>query len=107
MKKRKPISSLARYWWRCLHDREWLRHIFIAPFGRLRKPAEVKWKEGHNGMLYPICPHCHNLPYDVDCCYFCGQRFSNKAYVIDIPKGPLNFTFVYQENDEEEQHGYS
>ncbi len=109
MKKREPISSFGHYCWRWLHSRyflEWLRHIFVAPFGRLRKPAEVIWEKSYNGKLYPTCPHCHNLPYDEDHCYFCGQRFSNKAYVIDLPK-ELEVTLIFQQNDEGEQHEHS
>lgn len=98
MKKKERISSFAHYCWRWLHSRyfiEWLRHIFIAPFGRLRKPVEVKHEKSYNGKYYPVCPHCGNMPYDEDSCYFCGQRFSNRATILEFPEGPIPCTCTF------------
>lgn len=100
MKKKERISSFAHYCWRWLHSRyfiEWLRHIFIAPFGRLRKPVEVKHEKSYNGKYYPVCPHCGNMPYDEDSCYFCGQRFSNRATILEFPEEPIPCTVTFSD----------
>lgn len=100
MKNKERISSFARYCWRWLHSRyfiEWLRHIFIAPFGCLRKPVEVKYEKSYNGRYYPVCPHCGNMPYDEDFCYFCGQRFSNIATILEFPEGPIPCTVAFSD----------
>lgn len=100
MKKKERLSSFAHYCWRWLHSRyfiEWLRHIFIAPLGRLRKPVEVEHEKSYNGKYYPVCPHCGNMPYDEDSCYFCGQRFSNRATILEFPEGPIPCTVTFSD----------
>lgn len=101
VKKKARISSFAHYCWRWLHSRyfiEWLRHIFIAPFGRLRKPADVEWEKSYNGKYYPVCPHCKNIPYDEGSCYFCGQRFSNLLTSIYVPIESDTFTTTFSDS---------
>lgn len=87
--KKEKFSFIANFCWRLRHRmyfKSWLRHVFIAPFGRLRKPLHVEWESSFDGIKYPICPYCGNLPYDEKNCYFCGQRFIDEAVIIKQPK---------------------
>ena len=60
----------------CFKNR--LRHWFIAPFGRLRKPRPVIWDKYWEGTDFPICPRCGEMPHSLKACYFCGQRFTKE-----------------------------
>lgn len=53
-----------------------LRHSFIAPLGRLRRPIPVDFEVMWNGNAYLVCPRCGEHPYSETTCYFCGQRFT-------------------------------
>lgn len=66
-------SILARYYLKNI-----LRHWFLAPFGRLRKPLPLLWDKYWEGPDFPICPHCGEMPHDLKACYFCGQRFKEE-----------------------------
>lgn len=86
MKKRVTARRLRRRWrwtrWR-LAGGIWLnrlRHLFLAPFGRLRKPRPLIWNvDAYGEGLEPECPNCGEMPYSESVCYFCGQRFTNEA----------------------------
>lgn len=73
-----------RYWiaWRIRARiwRGWLRHMLLAPFGRLRNPRPLIWNaDADAGYLEPECPNCGEVPYSESVCYFCGQRFTDEA----------------------------
>ena len=71
-------------WRRIIRLEKWcnlkasLRHWFLAPFGRLRKPRPLEWDAIWEGCEIPICPHCGRVPYSLKACYFCGQRFTEE-----------------------------
>lgn len=56
-----------------------LRHWFLAPFGRLRKPRPLIWDKYWEGSDFPICPRCGEMPHSLKACYFCGQRFTKEV----------------------------
>ena len=66
-------SILARYYWK-----NRMRHCFLAPFGRLRKPRPLIWDKYWDVTNFPICPHCGEMPHSLKACYFCGQRFTKE-----------------------------
>ena len=39
------------------------------------EPVMIKWLVDYDGGLYPKCPACDDMPYDLERCIFCGQRF--------------------------------
>ena len=39
------------------------------------EPLPLRWTEDYEGHKYPECPACGEMPYDMDRCVFCGQRF--------------------------------
>lgn len=55
-----------------------LRHWFLAPFGRLRKPRPLLYDKYWEKYTFPICPHCGEIPCGKKACYFCGQRFTKE-----------------------------
>lgn len=48
--------------------------LIRVPIGKLRKPMVIDWQK----IPYPECPRCKEIPYRVDYCVFCGQRFITK-----------------------------
>ena len=44
-------------------------------------PLPIKWVPGYFGGLVPECPVCGELPYRLDRCIFCGQRFTQDEEV--------------------------
>ena len=38
------------------------------------EPVKIGWEESYDGV-YPQCPTCGEMPYDLERCVFCGQRF--------------------------------
>lgn len=53
-------------------------HLFVAPFGRLRKPRPLLWDKYWESFDFPICPRCGEMPGSLKACYFCGQRFTKE-----------------------------
>lgn len=58
------------------------RKYIRVPFGSLRKPAPIEWRDYFDGMAdkiipcgEPVCPYCGEMPYSYEQCVFCGQRF--------------------------------
>ena len=68
-------AILSRYCWK-----NRLRHWFLAPFGRLRKPIYLLWDTYWEGPDFPICPRCGEMPHSLKACYFCGQRFTKERH---------------------------
>ena len=45
-----------------------------------RNPAvRMAWETGPHDSgqwpMWPMCPACGEMPYDLECCFWCGQRF--------------------------------
>lgn len=66
-----------------------------VPFGRLRKPVPLLWKDTYDGMRdkiipggEPECPRCGEMPYSLQQCVFCGQRFIQDEVVKERSKPP-------------------
>lgn len=66
-----------------------------VPFGRLRKPVPLLWVDSFDGMRdiiirggEPQCPHCGDMPYSLQQCVFCGQRFIQDEAVAEYNKPP-------------------
>jgi len=59
-------------YWRVRYtlDRAWCFFVRV-PIGKLRKPKKIDF----HAEPYPVCPRCGEIPYRVDYCVFCGQRF--------------------------------
>ena len=68
--------SKAKY----IIGRIWIENVRMK-IGALRKPVNLEWVDGLNmfGELSPQsdpkCPHCGEMPYSLEQCQFCGQRF--------------------------------
>lgn len=65
------------------------------PIGRLRKPMALQWKDSFDGCRdiiipnsEPVCPHCGIMPYSLDECVFCGQRFIQDDNTEEYSKPP-------------------
>ena len=39
------------------------------------EPVHIRWAEDYWSGRYPECPSCGNMPYSLERCVFCGQRF--------------------------------
>ena len=40
------------------------------------EPVRITWETGYmNDGLWPRCPSCGEMPYGLECCIWCGQRF--------------------------------
>lgn len=65
-------SSSSIVYWRVRYtlDRAWCFFVRV-PIGKLRKPKKIDF----HAEPYPVCPRCGEIPYRVDYCVFCGQRF--------------------------------
>lgn len=71
--------------------KDWYREKIKVPLGGLRKPIALKWKDSFCGMTdmiipfgEPVCPRCGEMPYSLDQCVFCGQRFIDEAEVVEV-----------------------
>lgn len=38
------------------------------------EPVHIRWIDSYGGK-YPECPACGEMPYSVERCFFCGQKF--------------------------------
>lgn len=75
----------AKQWWVCV-EKWWFRDVYRqyirVPIGSLRKPVALEWVDWFHGKSntvvlngQPQCPRCGEIPYDMDQCVFCGQKF--------------------------------
>ena len=65
--------------------RRWYEEHIRTKIGALRPPVELEWVASYDGMRdeiipngEPRCPYCGEMPYSVESCVFCGQRFIQK-----------------------------
>jgi hypothetical protein len=67
-------AKKASRWW-------WNRRV-RQPINSRRQPVAIEWQDSYNCYTdsiekdrYPLCPRCGEMPYSVEQCVFCGQRF--------------------------------
>ena len=59
----------------------WYCETICMRIGALRKPVRIRWVDGLTpcGDIAPKsdpeCPYCGEMPYSLEQCQFCGQRF--------------------------------
>lgn len=65
---------------------DWYREKVRVPLGSLRSPIPLEWQDSYNGMAdriipngEPVCPRCRQMPYSLEQCVFCGQRFKEES----------------------------
>ena len=46
-------------------------------------PVLVPWEAYDEGSIFPRCPSCGKLAYEINHCVFCGQRFITEEIDID------------------------
>lgn len=74
-------------WWTWHFKRtigEYWRVFVRVPLGSRRKPVPINWIDRYNGLtdtitshIEPRCPRCGEMPYSIEQCVFCGQRFTD------------------------------
>jgi len=52
-----------------------------------KEPVLIGWNRSYGGT-YPECPVCGEMPYSLDRCIFCGQRFIKDARAEEWSKPP-------------------
>ena len=52
------------------------------------EPVQLRWTEDYDGGRVPECPSCGNMPYSLERCIFCGQRFLPDALTKEWSKPP-------------------
>lgn len=52
------------------------------------EPVHIRWAEDYWSGRYPECPSCGNMPYSLERCVFCGQRFLPDALTEEWSKPP-------------------
>ena len=50
--------------------------------------VHIRWAEDYWSGRYPECPSCGNMPYSLERCVFCGQRFLPDALTEEWSKPP-------------------
>lgn len=50
------------------------------------EPVQLRWTEDYDGGRVPECPSCGNMPYSLERCIFCGQRFLPDALTKEWSK---------------------
>lgn len=77
------ICARGRYCKNCKHqppDDE-------KPNGKA-EPVLIAWEEYPFDGTFPMCPACGEMPYSVDRCVFCGQRFIKDVRAREWEKPP-------------------
>lgn len=52
------------------------------------EPVHIRWAEDWDGSKAPECPSCGRMPYSLERCLFCGQKFLPDATVEEWSKPP-------------------
>ena len=50
-------------------------------------PMQIRWVEGYAG-IEPQCPSCGEMPYSLERCTFCGQKFLPDPITEEWKKPP-------------------
>lgn len=51
------------------------------------EPVHIRWTQDYGGT-FPECPSCGEMPYSLERCVSCGQRFLSDALVEEWSKPP-------------------
>lgn len=49
------------------------------------EPVHIRWTQDYGGT-FPECPSCGEMPYSLERCVFCGQRFLSDVLVEEWSK---------------------
>lgn len=52
------------------------------------EPVQLWWTEDYDGGRIPECPSCGQMPYSLERCIFCGQKFLPDALTEELSKPP-------------------
>lgn len=52
------------------------------------EPVQLRWTEDYDGGRVPECPSCGQMPYSLERCIFCGQKFLPDALTDELSKPP-------------------
>lgn len=75
-------------------EEPYCEHCFHNPPAEQKKngkaePVNLIWENDYDGGVFPKCPSCGEMPYDLHTCFFCGQRFLNDEIVEEWEKPPV------------------
>lgn len=48
-------------------------------------PVKIGWEKSYDGV-WPKCPACGEMPYSIEQCVFCGQRFLQDEILKEYAK---------------------
>lgn len=51
-------------------------------------PLPIEWERSYGDSIFPMCPACGEMPYSMDRCVFCGQRFIKDDRAREWEKPP-------------------
>lgn len=54
------------------------------PNGR-KPPVPIEWERDYGGVI-PVCPVCGEMPYSLERCIFCGQKFIKDDRALELEK---------------------
>ncbi len=76
-----------------------IRKYIIVPIGGLRKAVYLQYEDSY-GQIVPLCPHCGEMPYSYEQCFFCGQKFNATPIpLLKSTKTDIHGQLI-QENDQ-------
>lgn len=52
------------------------------------EPVQLRWTEDYYSGRVPECPSCGQMPYSLERCIFCGQKFLPDALTEELSKPP-------------------
>ena len=50
--------------------------------------VQLRWTDDYDGGRVPECPSCGQMPYSLERCIFCGQKFLPDALTEELSKPP-------------------
>jgi len=76
-----------------------IRKYIIVPMGGLRKAVYLQYEDSY-GQMVPMCPHCGEMSYSYEQCFFCGQKFNATPIpLLKSTKTDISGQLI-QENDQ-------
>lgn len=53
-----------------------------------KPPVPIEWESSYEASVFPMCPACGEMPYSLERCVFCGQRFIKDDRAREWEKPP-------------------
>lgn len=53
-----------------------------------KEPKPINWQTDYGDCIAPYCPSCGEMPYNLQRCVFCGQRFIQDERAKEWSKPP-------------------